>query len=139
FVTELALEPLSPDDSRHLLGLLLHIEDLPAQVRGLILEKSAGNPFFVEEVIRSLLDSGHIVREDNFWRATRAIEKVSIPDTLAGLLAARIDALPDDAKRVAQMSGVIGRSFAFRVIEAICANAPAAERIAAIAPPLDLL
>jgi predicted ATPase len=52
FVTELALEPLSPDDSRHLLGLLLHIEDLPAQVRGLILEKSEGNPFFVEEVIR---------------------------------------------------------------------------------------
>jgi predicted ATPase len=79
----------------------------------------------------SLLDSGHIVREDNFWRATRAIEKVSIPGTLAGLLAARIDALPDDAKRVAQMSAVIGRSFAFRVIEAICAAAPAAERIAA--------
>jgi class 3 adenylate cyclase/tetratricopeptide (TPR) repeat protein len=139
FVTEIALEPLSVDQSRHLLGLLLQIEDLPDQVRSLILEKSEGNPFFVEEVIRSLLDSGHIVREEGFWRATRAIEKVSIPSTLAGLLAARIDALPDEAKRVAQISAVVGRSFAFRVLEAVCAAEPAAERIALIAPPLDLL
>ncbi|MEP7355776.1 MAG: adenylate/guanylate cyclase domain-containing protein, partial [Anaerolineales bacterium] len=139
YVTEIALEPLSPDQSRHLLGQLLKIEDLPEMVRAAILEKSEGNPFFVEEVIRSLLDSGHIIREDGFWRATRAIEKVAIPGTLAGLLSARIDALPDDAKRVAQMSAVIGRSFAFRVIETVCAAAPPAERIAAVAPPLDLL
>jgi class 3 adenylate cyclase/tetratricopeptide (TPR) repeat protein len=138
-VDTLALEPLSTADSRHLLGLLLHIEDLPERVRQLILEKSEGNPFFVEEVIRSLLDSGHIVREQGYWRATRAIEQVAIPSTLAGLLAARMDALPDEAKRVAQMSAVIGRTFAFRVIKTICAAAPAAERILAVQPPLDLL
>jgi class 3 adenylate cyclase/tetratricopeptide (TPR) repeat protein len=138
-VDDIALEPLSKVESRDLLGALLHIEDLPERVRALILEKSEGNPFFVEEVIRSLLDSGQIVREQDYWRATREIEKVSIPNTLAGLLAARMDALPDDAKRVAQISAVIGRSFVFRVIETICAAAPAAERIAAIQPPLDLL
>ena len=136
---EIALAPLSTAESRDLLSRLLHIEDLPDRVRSLILEKSEGNPFFVEEVIRSLLDSGHIVREQGSWRATREIEKVSIPNTLAGLLAARIDALPDDAKRVAQMSAVIGRSFTFRVLETICASAPAAERIPAIEPPLELL
>jgi class 3 adenylate cyclase/tetratricopeptide (TPR) repeat protein len=138
-VDEIALEPLSKAESRDLLGALLHIEDLPDRVRGLILEKSEGNPFFVEEVIRSLLDGGHIVRQQGHWRATRAIETVSIPNTLAGLLAARMDALPDEAKRVAQVSAVIGRSFMFREIETICAAAPAAERIAAIQPPLDLL
>ena len=136
---EITLAALSTDESRDLLSLLLHIEDLPDAVRVLILEKSEGNPFFVEEVIRSLLDSGHIMREQGYWRATRAIEKVAIPNTLAGLLAARMDALPDDAKRVAQMSAVIGRSFAFRVLETICASAPAAERIPAIEQPLDLL
>jgi tetratricopeptide (TPR) repeat protein len=139
YVEEIPIEPLSPEHSRDLLGLLLHIEDLPARVRSLILEKAEGNPFFVEEVIRSLLDSGHIVREDGYWRATREIETVSIPNTLAGLLSARIDALPDDAKRLAQMSAVIGRSFAFRVIESVCAAAPPAERLPAIEPPLDLL
>jgi tetratricopeptide (TPR) repeat protein len=139
YVDEIALEPLSAAQSRDLLGLLLHIEDLPDRLRSLILEKSEGNPFFVEEVIRSLLDSGHIVREEEHWRATREIEKVSIPNTLASLLSARVDALPDDAKRVAQMSAVIGRSFAFRVIKTVCAAAPPAERIPAIKPPLNLL
>jgi class 3 adenylate cyclase/tetratricopeptide (TPR) repeat protein len=136
---EIALEPLSLEQSRDLLSMLLQIEDLPARVRSLILEKAEGNPFFVEEVIRSLLDNGQIVREQGYWRATREIETVSIPNTLAGLLAARIDALPDDAKRVAQMAAVLGRSFSFRLIEGVCAAAPPAERLADIAPALGLL
>jgi tetratricopeptide (TPR) repeat protein len=137
-VEAIALEPLTAGESRSLLGLLLQIEDLPERVRGLILEKSEGNPFFVEEVIRSLLDSGHIVREAGYWRATRAIDGVTIPNTLAGLLDARMDALPEDAKRVAQMAAVIGRSFSFRLLEAVCAAAPPPERIA-VGPQLDRL
>src|SRR5205823_5415712 len=58
--SQIILEPLSRDGSRELLGNLLHIEDLPESVRSLILEKAEGNPFFVEEVIRSLIDSAHI-------------------------------------------------------------------------------
>ena len=137
-VDEIVLEALSTADSRSLLGLLLNIEDLPERVRALILEKSEGNPFYVEEVIRSLLDSGLILREAGYWRATREIDKVTIPSTLAGLLAARMDALPADAKRVAQMSAVIGRSFAFGVIETVCAAAPPVEQIA-VAPALGVL
>ena len=139
YLEELALGPLSQDQSRSLLGLLLHIEDLPDHVRAVILERAEGNPFFVEEVIRALLDSGHIVREAGYWRATRAIETVAIPNTLAGLLAARIDVLPNEAKRVAQMAAVIGRSFLYRVIKTVCASAPAAERIEHVKPPLDVL
>ena len=137
-VDEIALEPLTTTEARNLLGLLLQIEDLPEQVRGLILEKSEGNPFFVEEVIRSLLDSGHIVRAQGYWRATRAIENVAIPNSLAGLLAARMDALPDEAKRVAQIAAVIGRTFSFRVLDSVCAAAPPAERLA-VEPQLELL
>ena len=66
------LQPLDAKDSRQLVANLLEVEDLPEKVRALILEKSEGNPFFVEEVIRSLLDAELVVRQDDHWRATRA-------------------------------------------------------------------
>jgi predicted ATPase/class 3 adenylate cyclase len=115
------LEPLSAEFSQTLLGNLLHIEDLPASVRALMLRKSEGNPFFLEEIIRSLIDSGHIVRENAHWRATGAIADVAIPDTLLGLLTARIDRLPDPTKQVAQTAAVIGRMFSYPVLAAVSA------------------
>ena len=118
--SEISLEPLSAANSQELLGNLLHIEDLPDSVRNLILEKAEGNPFFVEEVIRSLIDSGHIIREDSHWRATHEIAGAAIPDTLAGVLSARIDRLPGDTKRVTQAASVVGRIFAERVLKTIC-------------------
>ena len=57
------------NSSRELVAELLHVEDLPEKVRGLILSKAEGNPFFVEEVIRSLLDAQLVVRENSHWRA----------------------------------------------------------------------
>src|SRR5215207_2646734 len=84
--TEILLEPLDDAHAQELLGNLLYIEDLPESVRNLILEKAEGNPFFVEEVIRALIDSGHVVRENGHWRATREIVDVNIPNTLTGVL-----------------------------------------------------
>ena len=77
--TAVFLEPLDAANSQELLGNLLHIEDLPESVRTLILDKAEGNPFFVEEVIRTLIDSEYIVRENNHWRATREIVKRDHP------------------------------------------------------------
>src|SRR5215217_7667593 len=71
--TEIMLEPLDGAHSKELLGNLLYIEDLPESVRKLILNKAEGNPFFVEEVIRALIDSEYIVQENSHWRATREI------------------------------------------------------------------
>ena len=68
---EIVLEPLDTAHSNELLGNLLYIEELPESVRKLILDKAEGNPFFVEEVIRTLIDSEYIVQENNHWRATR--------------------------------------------------------------------
>jgi class 3 adenylate cyclase/tetratricopeptide (TPR) repeat protein len=127
--TEIELEPLDTEHSRELLGNLLEIKDLPESVHDLILQKSEGNPFFVEEVIRALIDSQHIVRENSHWRATHEIVNVAIPDTLAGLLSARIDRLPNDTKQVAQTSAVLGRIFAYRALAEVCAVAPPNERI----------
>jgi class 3 adenylate cyclase/tetratricopeptide (TPR) repeat protein len=137
--TEIVLEPLDADDAKVLLGNLLYIEDLPESVRRLILNKAEGNPFFVEEVIRTLIDSEYIVQENNHWRATREIVNVSIPDTLTGVLSARIDRLPENTKHVAQTAAVLGRIFGYRLLKTVCAAAPPPEQIEDVEPHLGVL
>src|SRR5215208_2282640 len=137
--TEIPLEPLDAAQAQELLGNLLYVEDLPESVRNLILEKAEGNPFFVEEVIRSLIDSRHIVKDNGHWRATGEIVNVAIPDTLTGVLGARIDRLPENTKHVAQMAAVLGRIFEYRALKTVCATAPAPERIDDVEPHLGVL
>ena len=136
---EIELQPLGIGQSKELLGNLLFIEDLPESVRALILSKSEGNPFFIEEVIRSLIDSGHVVEQDGRWQARAEIIDVSIPDTLLGVLSARMDRLPDLTRAVAQTAAVIGRTFPHRVLAAVCAEAPVGERIMEVDPHLQTL
>ncbi len=114
--TPIILQPLDEEQSRQLVANLLEIEDLPEKVRALILQKAEGNPFYVEEVIRSLLDAGLVVRVDGHWRATREIENIAVPDTLAGVITARLDRLDDESKYVAQTASVIGREFQYDVL-----------------------
>ncbi|MDA1349905.1 MAG: AAA family ATPase, partial [Chloroflexi bacterium] len=117
--TALSLEPLDDEQSRDLVGKLLYVEELPEKVRALILTKAEGNPFFVEEVIRSLLDAGLIIRENSRWKATKEIADIALPDTLAGVINARLDRLGDETKRVAQTAAVVGREFRFATLAAV--------------------
>jgi predicted ATPase/DNA-binding SARP family transcriptional activator/class 3 adenylate cyclase len=119
--TDLWLEPLSADQSSTLVGNLLHIEDLSPKLRDRILEHAEGNPFFLEEILRSLIEDEALVYNDTtgHWATTREIDTLAIPDTLHGVLSARIDRLPIPAKRVLQRAAVIGRAFSLRVLEAI--------------------
>ncbi len=125
----LDLVPLSMEQSRQLLVGLVEAEPRLAPGCDLILAKSEGNPFFLEEVIRSLIDSGHIVEEAGVLRATAEITDVMIPETLLGVLTGRIDRLLEDPKRLLQTASVIGRMFARRVLGAVCDAAPERERI----------
>ncbi|MEP7199889.1 MAG: AAA family ATPase, partial [Chloroflexota bacterium] len=117
--SEIDLNPLSDADSRQLVSNLLEIEALPDNIRTIILQKAEGNPFFVEEVIRMLMDRGAIVKKDNAWAAGKEIETVEIPDNLQGLLLARIDRMPEDVKRTLRVASVIGRQFSVRVLEQV--------------------
>lgn len=117
--TPLELQPLDEREARTLVANLLHIEDLPESVRALILKKSEGNPFFVEEVIRSLLDQKLVVRSDGHWRAEKEITKIDIPDTLTGVITARLDRLDEDARRTAQTAAVVGREFEYDILAEI--------------------
>jgi class 3 adenylate cyclase len=118
-LSELTLVPLSENDSRKMVANLLEIEALPEQVRKIILKKSEGNPFFVEEVVRMLIDQGAIVRSDQGWVAGVGFDNVKIPDNLQGLLLARIDRLPDDVKMILRVASVIGRKFPVQVLEQV--------------------
>jgi len=119
--TDLWLKPLSAVESRTLVGNLLRVEDLPQELRERILDHAEGNPFYVEEIIRSLMDSGAVVRDaaTGYWYATRDVTDIAIPDTLQGVLMARIDHLQEETKRVLQLAAVIGRIFFYRVLAAI--------------------
>src|SRR5512133_896086 len=106
--TPVFLQPLSEAGAQSLVSNLLYIEDLPEAVRALILKKAEGNPFYVEEIIRSLLDAQLVVRANNRWRATQEIANIALPDSLAGVITARLDRLDDEAKAAAQTAAVLG-------------------------------
>jgi class 3 adenylate cyclase/tetratricopeptide (TPR) repeat protein len=125
--TELALRPLSDAESNELVNRLLADPDLPEGLRASILEKSGGNPFFIEEVVRTLIDNGVLVTEEyemngtttRVWRATNASADFAIPDNLQSLLAARMDRLEESTRGTLQLASVIGRSFYHRVLQAV--------------------
>jgi class 3 adenylate cyclase len=121
-LTEIRLDPLGEADSRTLIANLLEIESLPDSVRDAIMARAEGNPFFVEEVVRMLIERGVIVGDGNRWVATGEIGAVEIPETLHGLLLARIDGLPEAAKRSLRIAAVIGRQFPVRVLQRVVAE-----------------
>src|SRR6185436_12112795 len=109
--SSVALDPLTVEESHELIRLLLAVDDLPPSVHDRILERAEGNPFFLEEIIRRLVDGGLIERSGDRWRATEGIEEVEIPDTVQAVLAARIDLLDATDKRIVQAAAVVGRVF----------------------------
>jgi class 3 adenylate cyclase/tetratricopeptide (TPR) repeat protein len=103
--------PLTASDSDVLADHLLKIDGMPPAVRQAILDKAEGNPFFLEELLRSLIDSGLVQIEGDRARATQAITELQIPDTLHATIAARIDRLSAGDKHMLQTASVIGRIF----------------------------
>jgi class 3 adenylate cyclase len=118
-LAEITLGNLSESDSRLLVANLLDIEHLPTRVRDLILKKAEGNPFFVEEVIRMLIERGAIHHRDGSWTAQQDIMDRDIPDNLNGLLLARIDRLPAEARYTLLVASVIGRNFPIKVLSQV--------------------
>lgn len=113
---EIYLKPLSSEDSNCLIDNFLAFADIPDSVRQLILDRSEGNPFYLNEIIRSLIEQGDIVREGETWHV---IAKLAEPDSLQTALLARIDRLEEDERRTLRFASVIGRSFLYRLVEAI--------------------
>ena len=81
-----------------------------------------GNPLFVEEIVRTLVGTGVLVRKGDRWTCTRACDEVNIPPTLHGLLLSRVDRLPAEARRMLQEAAVLGMTFDQALLEAIATD-----------------
>jgi tetratricopeptide (TPR) repeat protein len=114
--TELHLRELTAQQSRRLVESLLHIEELPGAVKAQILARAQGNPFFVEEVVRSLIDGGLVYHDGTVWRARAEIGELAVPESVQSVILSRVDRLDEEVRRVLQSAAVIGRLFQRRLL-----------------------
>jgi class 3 adenylate cyclase/tetratricopeptide (TPR) repeat protein len=127
--TRIELDPLTADDARDMVAALLG-RDLPALVRDPVVARAEGNPFFIEELLSTLIDRRIIAGTNGHWTLERAIDERELPDTVQAVLAARIDLLPETEKRALQAASVVGRIFGGATVN---------ELVAPAAPDLSVL
>ena len=119
YYTQLRLDPLGEESADEMLSAMLGDNPELAALKRTIIERTEGNPFFMEETVQVLLDEGALVRDTGKVRLTKPIAELKIPPTVQGILAARIDRLPADAKDLLQTLSVIGRQFPLSLIRAV--------------------
>ena len=139
--TEIQLKPLDDNDTDALVSALLRIADLPPELRQLILRKADGNPYFIEEIVRTLIEQSVVQKSADglHWKAETRIEDIAIPDSLQSLLMARIDRLDSETKSTLQLAAVIGRSFYHRILQAISDSAMAIDKHLSALERVELL
>jgi class 3 adenylate cyclase len=106
----LSIPPLSQDQTAQLLGALLEQALLPAEIQSQVLARAEGNPLYAEEYVRMLQDRGFLVRGSGGWRLEHEGE-LPLPETVQGMIAARLDALSLDDKELVQNATVVGKVF----------------------------
>lgn len=113
---ELFLKPLDNHHAELLIKNLLHIKAIPSRIKRLIQDQTEGNPLFLEEMIRHLIDRGMIVMEEDQFRISEKIHTAIIPETIHEVLMARIDSLSEDERSLIRLASVIGRHFYRKVL-----------------------
>jgi class 3 adenylate cyclase len=122
YYTQLRLDPLGKESADEMLLALLGDGTDLEPLKRVIIEKTEGNPFFMEETVQVLLDEGGLVRNGAAVKLTRPVSELRIPPTVQGILAARIDRLAPDTKELLQTLSVIGREFPMSLIRAVVAK-----------------
>jgi class 3 adenylate cyclase/tetratricopeptide (TPR) repeat protein len=118
FVTTITVDSLSEAEAVAMAERVLGTEHFPPDLKAVLLAKAEGVPLFVEEVTKTLLDLGVLRREAGGYRMVKGIE-LSVPDTIQGIIMARLDRLGEEGKRTVQLASVIGRQFLQRLLERI--------------------
>jgi len=120
---QLRIDPLPPGSADELLDALLGTDAALGPLKQLLVERTEANPLFLEESVRTLVETGALAGERGVYRLTRPVEQLTIPATVQAILAARIDRLAPEAKRLLQAAAVIGKDVALPLLLAI-ADAP---------------
>jgi class 3 adenylate cyclase/tetratricopeptide (TPR) repeat protein len=119
YYQQLRLDPLPPESAAELLGALLGDADELRPLKRVLLERTEGNPFFVEEGVRSLLESGVLTGDRGAYRLVKPVTSDQVPATVQAVLGARIDRLPPEDKRLLQCAAVIGKDVPMTLLQAI--------------------
>ena len=119
FHTAMTLHALSEADAVAMAGNVLRVADLPPALREALLEKAEGVPLFIEEVTRTLLELGILRRDGDAYRIAEGAGPLNVPDTIQGIIMARLDRLGEDGKRTVQLASVIGRQFLVRLLQRV--------------------
>ncbi|MBI3327125.1 MAG: AAA family ATPase [Nitrospinae bacterium] len=119
YYIQLRLDPLPPESAEELLQALLGEGTGFAPFKQLLIARTEGNPFFLEESIRTLVETQVLLGERGAYRLVKALPTIQVPATVQAVLAARIDRLPPEEKRLLQSAAVIGKDVPFALLEAI--------------------
>ncbi len=119
YYTQVRLDPLPPASAAEVLQTLLGDDPSLAPLTQLLSERTAGNPFFLEESVRTLVETGVLVGEPGAYRLAQALPTIQMPATVQAVLAARIDRLPPEDKRLLQTAAVIGHEVPLPLVQAI--------------------
>jgi class 3 adenylate cyclase/tetratricopeptide (TPR) repeat protein len=125
--SRLTVGELAPEGAAALVRELLRAEPPPAL--GGLVEKAQGNPFFIEEVVRGLVEDGALAPEAGGWALTRELEELAVPDSVEGLIVARLDRLEERSRDVVQVAAVIGRRFGVPVLSGVMPQRPDLPRV----------
>src|SRR5207248_4273343 len=119
YYRQLRIDPLPPESAKELLHALVGDGAELAPLRQLLIERTEGNPLFLEESVRTLVETGALAGERGAYRSARALSNIEVPATVQAVLAARIDRLSAEEKRLLQSAAVIGKDVPFALLEAI--------------------
>jgi len=115
-LVEIVLEPLNEKMSEALITNMLNINALQHAIIPQIVIRAGGNPFFIEEVARSLIDEEAVVLQNGTFQVTEKIGSIAIPNTINDVLMARIDRLEEETRNLVKVASVIGRDFFYRIL-----------------------
>ena len=119
YYNRIGLDHLTIKSSAELIQAILKGGEVVPELQELILSRSAGNPLYIEEYTHTLLENGSIQKKNELYVLTKKFSSAEIPDSIHGIIAARMDRLKDDLKRTMQVASVIGRDFSFKVLQSI--------------------
>ncbi len=119
YYQQLPLLPLGPEAIRELFADLIGTDSSLRRLTELIRERTGGNPFFIEEIVQSLVEAGALVGTRGAYRLDKPVEEIGMPASVQSVLAARIDRLPEREKRVLQTASVIGTKFSEPILRRV--------------------
>ena len=131
--TRLALQPLDVQDTEIIIRSVLDASSLPYGFASLVHERTAGNPFFTEEISTALLEQGHVAVADGRAEVSGPLETLDLPETVQATIRARVDRLDRESREVLRIASVLGREFAGRLLQQVCRSG------AKLAPLLEQL